>query len=288
MQGMGMQGAGMHGTGAQGTGAQGTGAQGTGAQGTWEQGAREQGAAPDSAEADTDAAAALAHGLARLARRRRAMGSRWTSGAQPGQGPAGPEVASPAAGCRDLAALAAGVAACQACPLGAARTQAVPGAGQGARRVLFVGAAPSAEDDRIGAPISGPSGSLLTDIITKGMGLERIRDVAVTTLVKCHPPGGRAPSPAEREGCRPWFERQLELLAPRVVIALGAEAGAALLRLEGPLAQLRGRVHDLAGRQLVVTFHPDELLRDPSQKRACWQDIQLALRAAGLPVPGRG
>jgi DNA polymerase len=148
--------------------------------------------------------------------------------------------------------------------------------GDGTSGVLFVGEAPGQNEDEQGVPFVGPEGSLLTDIIEKGMGLKR-SEVAIANVLKCHPPGNRDPLAGEKAACTPWLERQIELLDPKVVIALGQPAAGYLLDSDAPLAQMRGRVLDWKGRKLVATYHPAFLLRSPESKRDCWQDIQMAM-----------
>lgn len=210
------------------------------------------------------------------------------SRAAPGSPRTPAEVRSLAASCPDLASLAEAVAACRACPLGASRTRSVFQDGQGAERVLFVGEAPGFHEDQRGVPFVGDAGQLLTDIITKGMGLDRARDVVICNVLKCRPPDNRDPAPAEKALCTGWLDRQIELVDPRLVIALGRHAAGHLLATDAPLGRLRGRVHERGGRPVVVTYHPAYLLRNPADKKACWQDIQLALQVLGRPLPGRG
>jgi DNA polymerase len=199
--------------------------------------------------------------------------------------------AAVAARCADLASLRAAVAQCRACTLCETRTQTVFMDGTCSSGVLFVGEAPGEQEDLQGVPFVGRAGQLLTDIITKGMGLERSA-VAIANVLKCRPPGNRDPAPEEKELCTPFLERQIELLQPRIAIALGKHAAGFLLRTEASMGQLRGRVHQRIGARgalkVVVTYHPAFLLRTPSAKKDCWQDIQLALREIGLPIPTRG
>ena len=176
----------------------------------------------------------------------------------------------------DLPSLREAVAGCQACDICQTRTQTVFLDGDGTSGVLFVGEAPGQNEDEQGVPFVGPEGSLLTDIIEKGMGLKR-SEVAITNVLKCHPPGNRDPLAGEKAACTPWLERQIELLDPKVVIALGQPAAGYLLDSDAPLAQMRGRVLDWKGRKLVATYHPAFLLRSPESKRDCWQDIQMAM-----------
>lgn len=187
------------------------------------------------------------------------------------------EVRATAAACQDLESLRAAVASCHACSLCATRTQTVFIDGDGSAGVLFVGEAPGANEDEQGVPFVGRAGKLLTDIITKGMGLDR-RRVAIANILKCRPPDNRDPSAEEKRTCTPWLDRQIELLAPRVLIPLGRHATGHILKSDQAMGAMRGRVHELSGGGRVVpTYHPAYLLRSPGQKKACWADIQLAM-----------
>jgi DNA polymerase len=191
-----------------------------------------------------------------------------------------PRTLAPA--CATLDDLRAAVARCTACELCRTRTQTVVSDGRGTQRILFVGEAPGADEDQTGVPFVGAAGRLLTDIIEKGMRLRR-EEVWIANLLKCRPPGNRDPAPQETELCSPWLERQIELMQPRIIIALGRHAAGYLLGSSGSLSSLRGRVHDRRGVPLVATYHPAYLLRTPQDKKECWQDIQLAMRSIGLP-----
>jgi uracil-DNA glycosylase family 4 len=186
-----------------------------------------------------------------------------------------------AAACPDLETLRSEVAACRACGLCETRTQTVFMDGPERARVMFVGEAPGADEDRRGVPFVGRAGQLLTDIITKGMGLER-SSVVIANVLKCRPPSNRDPSRREKELCTPWLERQIELVDPEILIPLGRHASGHLLGSEASMGAMRARVHDLAGRRVVPTYHPAFLLRSPERKRDCWQDIQLAMAELDL------
>ncbi|MBL8861458.1 MAG: uracil-DNA glycosylase [Planctomycetes bacterium] len=196
------------------------------------------------------------------------------------------EVRAQAQSAPDLSTLRAGVAQCQACALCQTRTQTVFQDGEGASGVLFIGEAPGADEDRTGIPFVGRAGQLLTDIITKGMGLAR-REVWIANVLKCRPPDNREPTPEEKAICTPWLDRQIELLGPRILIPLGRHASMHVLGFTAPMSQMRGRVHDVRGRPVVPTFHPAYLLRSPGEKKECWKDIQLAMQTAGIPLPPR-
>ncbi|MBI1382786.1 MAG: uracil-DNA glycosylase [Planctomycetaceae bacterium] len=196
-----------------------------------------------------------------------------------------PPTAAIARGAADLGALAQAVAGCTACGLCQTRTQTVFADGGPRARVLFVGEAPGADEDREGVPFVGRAGALLSDIIAKGMGLERSRDVYIANVLKCRPPDNRDPSPEERELCAPYLWRQIELVDPAVIVPLGRHAAQVVLGTDAPIGQLRGRVHRVAHRAVVPTFHPAYLLRTPAAKRETWADIRLAMAELGLQPP---
>ena len=191
-----------------------------------------------------------------------------------------------AAACGTLDELRALVAGCRACGLETTRTQTVFSDGEPKARVLFVGEAPGEQEDLRGVPFVGPAGQLLTDIIQKGMGLSRSQ-VYIANILKCRPPGNRDPAPGEKALCTPFLDRQIELVNPELVLALGTHAAQHLLKSELSIGRLRGRVHAYGKRKLVATYHPSYLLRTPGAKKDCWQDIQLAMRELGLPTPPR-
>ena len=178
-----------------------------------------------------------------------------------------------------------GVAECTACGLCRTRTQTVFSDGDGRAGVMFVGEAPGEQEDLTGVPFVGPAGKLLSDIITKGMGLAR-EQVYIANVLKCRPPGNRDPSELEKIVCTGWLDRQIELVNPRVIVPLGRHAACHVLGVERSMGALRGRVHERGGRKVVPTYHPAYLLRSPGMKRACWEDIQLAMRELGLPPRG--
>ncbi|MAE27823.1 MAG: uracil-DNA glycosylase [Planctomycetes bacterium] len=209
------------------------------------------------------------------------MDSAVPSSANPAPSSAAPTtleaVRSQAAACQDLDILRAAVATCRACGLCETRTQTVFADGDGSAGILFIGEAPGANEDEQGVPFVGRAGKLLTDIITKGMGLERER-VAIANILKCRPPENRDPSTQEKRTCTPWLDRQIELLAPRVVIPLGKHASGHILGSDAAMGAMRGRIHELEnGVRVVPTYHPAYLLRSPGQKKACWEDIKLAM-----------
>ncbi len=174
------------------------------------------------------------------------------------------------------------VAACTRCPnLAETRMQTVFGAGDPFARLVFMGEAPGAEEDRTGEPFVGRAGQLLTDIIEKGMLLQRT-DVYILNTLKCRPPGNRLPHEDEVTQCRPFFERQLELIRPEFICCLGLVAAQALLQTKHTVGQLRGSWHEYQGSQVIVTYHPSYLLRNPAAKQETWKDIKMLLAAMGL------
>jgi DNA polymerase len=186
------------------------------------------------------------------------------------------------AGARSLDALRAAIGDCQRCKLASHRTNLVFGVGNPNARLAFVGEGPGADEDAQGEPFVGRAGQLLTEIITKGMRLRR-EDVYIANVIKCRPPGNRNPEPDEVASCEPFLVRQLELIRPEVVVALGKFAAQTLLRSKTPITQLRGRWFDYRGIRLMPTFHPAYLLRNPGDKRLVWQDIQQVMQVLGLP-----
>jgi DNA polymerase len=204
----------------------------------------------------------------------------------PGAPARGPNAAL-AATCADLAELERAVAACRVCGLCDTRTQTVFADGSGRARVMFIGEAPGEQEDLRGLPFVGPAGQLLTDIIEKGMGLARA-DVYIANVLKCRPPGNRDPAPQETSSCTPFLDRQIELVAPEVIITLGLHASQHVLGSTQSIGRLRGRVHRTRGRRVVATYHPAYLLRNPSAKKDCWSDVKLAMTELGLVPPARG
>ncbi len=176
----------------------------------------------------------------------------------------------------DWDALRDRVAACTRCELHATRTQTVFGVGNRAARWMFIGEAPGAEEDRQGEPFVGRAGQLLTSML-KALGLAR-EDVYIANVLKCRPPGNRDPRPEEARVCRDYLERQIELVAPTLIVAVGRIAAQNLLGTDTALARLRGQVHALGERRwpVLVTYHPAYLLRSPGEKRKAWQDLLLA------------
>jgi uracil-DNA glycosylase family 4 len=185
-----------------------------------------------------------------------------------------------------LEMLRAEIGDCQRCKLAPHRRTLVFGVGNPKARLVFVGEAPGADEDARGEPFVGRAGQLLTEIITKGMRLRR-EDVYICNVIKCRPPGNRNPEPDEVASCEPFLQRQLEIIAPEVVVALGKFAVQTLLRSKAPITQIRGRWFDYHGIMLMPTFHPAYLLRNPADKRLVWEDVQKVMRVLGLPVPAK-
>ena len=176
----------------------------------------------------------------------------------------------------DWESLRAAVAACKRCELHTTRTQTVFARGDPRARWLVVGEAPGAEEDRQGEPFVGRAGQLL-DTMLRALGLAR-GEVYIANVLKCRPPGNRDPKPDEAAHCRGYLDRQIELVAPTLILAVGRIAAQNLLATDAPLGKLRGRVHTLPphGRPVVVTYHPAYLLRSPGEKRKAWQDLVFA------------
>ena len=177
---------------------------------------------------------------------------------------------------RTLNGIAAAVEACTRCPLYKTANKGVPGAGAEKARLVCVGEAPGANEDETGLPFVGAAGNLLTKILA-AVELTR-EEVFITNVVKHRPPGNRNPTPNEIEACSPYLVRQLELIAPKVIVAFGTFAAQTLLNTKTPIGKLRGEVHRYHGIPLVVTYHPAALLRNPSWKRPTWEDVKLARR----------
>jgi uracil-DNA glycosylase family 4 len=195
----------------------------------------------------------------------------------------GPAANVPGAPAADVAlrAIRDEIGDCRRCKLCSGRTQIVFGVGEPKAELMFVGEGPGEEEDRKGAPFVGRAGQLLTEIITRGMGLRR-SDVYIANVVKCRPPGNRNPEPDEIAACQPFLFAQIDTIAPKVVVALGKFAAQTLLETATPISKLRGRWFSFRGRRLMPTFHPSYLLRNPADKKLVWEDIQLVMKELGL------
>jgi uracil-DNA glycosylase family 4 len=173
-----------------------------------------------------------------------------------------------------LADIARLIAGCRQCGLCEGRKNTVPGEGDPAARLMFVGEGPGATEDDTGRPFVGAAGDLLTRMIGS-IGLAR-EAVYIANIVKCRPPQNRKPLPEEAAACLPYLHRQIALVKPRVLVALGGTAAESLLGVKQTLGALRGRVHHFDGIPLVVTYHPAALLRNPNWKKPTWDDIRIA------------
>lgn len=174
---------------------------------------------------------------------------------------------------------------CTRCALHKGRNKIVFADGSPTARLMFVGEGPGADEDAQGLPFVGRAGQLLNNMIA-AMGLKR-EEVYIANVVKCRPPGNRTPEPDEANTCSPFLFRQIDVVRPQVLVALGATAATYLLGQRQPLAGLRGRVHAFRGCQLIVTYHPAFLLRDPRQKKEAWADLQIAMKELGLKAPAK-
>ena len=183
-----------------------------------------------------------------------------------------------------LAAVAAAVAACKLCGLHATATNHVPGEGNPNAGFVCVGEAPGATEDATGRPFVGASGELLTKIL-EAINFKR-EQVFICNVIKHRPPGNRNPQSDEIAACSPFLMRQLALLQPKVILALGTFAAQTLLQTSLPLGKLRGQIHRFHGVPLIVTYHPAALLRNPNWKRPAWEDVQLARRVFDSPTSG--
>lgn len=205
----------------------------------------------------------------------------WMKGAPPIPGP-GLAVTSPEpallghdlASLDSIEAVAERIRSTHCCGLCPHRTNAVPGEGDPRARMVFVGEGPGASEDASGRPFVGQAGRLL-DSILQAIDVPR-ETVYITNIVKCRPPQNRKPLPDEIAACIPYLHRQLELIRPKVIVALGGTAGEALLGVRKSLGELRGKVHTYNGIPLVVTYHPAALLRNPNWKKPAWDDVRIA------------
>jgi len=176
-----------------------------------------------------------------------------------------------------LVAIREDIGDCTRCKLHTlGRTQVVFGVGNPEADLMFVGEAPGADEDEQGIPFIGRAGQLLTKII-EAIDLKR-DDVYIANIIKCRPPQNRNPDPDEVATCEPFLFRQIDVIKPKVIVALGKYAAQTLLRVDTPISRLRGRVFDYRGAQLIPTFHPAYLLRNPSSKREVWEDMKLVKR----------
>jgi DNA polymerase len=183
------------------------------------------------------------------------------------------------------------VKGCRKCEIGSTRINAVPGQGNPKARLMFVGEAPGADEDQKGIAFIGRAGKLLTDIIT-AMGLSR-EEIFIGNVIKCRPPGNRDPKTEEIVNCRPYLKRQLELIQPEIIVALGAHAARTLLNTNEAIGKLRGHFHEytysdeVRPAKLMPTYHPAYLLRNYSydNRKRVWEDMMKVLKELGLPIP---
>ncbi|HYL58428.1 MAG TPA: uracil-DNA glycosylase [Candidatus Acidoferrales bacterium] len=176
---------------------------------------------------------------------------------------------------------------CSRCKLAPLRKNLVYGVGNPNAQLMFVGEAPGADEDARGEPFVGRAGQLLTDIIERGMGLRR-DEVYICNVIKCRPPENRNPEPDEVASCEPFLFRQIEIVKPRAIVGLGTFAVQAVLKVKTPISKLRGNWHEFRSVRFMPTFHPAYLLRNPSDKRLVWADIQEVMKFLGMPIPRRG
>jgi uracil-DNA glycosylase family 4 len=182
--------------------------------------------------------------------------------------------------------VAAHISNCRNCRLCEGRTNTVPGEGNTkSPDIMFIGEGPGADEDAQGRPFVGRAGRLLTDMIV-AMGYSR-EEVYIANIVKCRPPGNRAPLPEEMDACLPYLQQQIGLIKPSVIIGMGATAIKGLLGKTAGISRLRGTWQKYEGIRLMPTFHPSYLLRDPSKKKEVWQDLQLVLKELGRKPPPR-
>ena len=182
---------------------------------------------------------------------------------------------------------AADIEACTACGLCRTRNKVVPGVGDVRAQWMLIGEAPGAEEDARGEPFVGQAGKLLDNMLA-ALGMNRRDNVYIANVLKCRPPGNRTPEPGEVDACRPYLERQIALIRPQLIVALGKSAASLLLGTDASIASLRGRVHRFRDVPLVVTYHPAYLLRSLQEKAKAWEDLLFARRtlAASLSEAG--
>jgi len=163
------------------------------------------------------------------------------------------------------------------------RKQIVFGTGNPRADLMFIGEAPGADEDQQGEPFVGRAGQLLNNMIS-AMGIRR-EDVYIANIIKCRPPGNRTPEREECDTCSPFLMRQIEVVKPKMIVALGAIAAKTLLGVNDSMINLRGRIYDYRNTKLAVTYHPAYLLRDPRQKKETWKDLQMVMKYLGMPMP---
>lgn len=247
-----------------------------------------------SEPSDADELAALTTTLKRHLQRRQRSGLRYLPKASPTltKSVSSNEVPNPMGGIEiDLLAdttpalqagsldeLRAVIGDCQRCKLCSGRTNIVFGVGNPRARLMFVGEGPGRDEDLKGEPFVGRAGQLLTDIITKGMGLKR-EDVYICNVVKCRPPENRNPEPDEVAACEPFLKKQIDIVRPEIIVGLGKFAVQTLLNSKVAISRLRGNWASYHGIKLMPTFHPAYLLRNPADKKLVWEDIKQVIKA---------
>jgi DNA polymerase len=194
-----------------------------------------------------------------------------------------PLAARPALDGMDWEALAETVAGCRACKLCSSRRNTVFGVGDRQADWLIVGEAPGENEDLQGEPFVGQAGQLLDNML-RALGLDRTSNVYIANVLKCRPPGNRNPEPEEVAQCEPFLRRQVELLQPRIILAMGRFAVQSLLQTQEPIGKLRGRAHQYNGVPVVVTYHPAYLLRNLPDKAKAWADLCLAQALVEQPA----
>jgi DNA polymerase len=204
------------------------------------------------------------------------ISARKTFSAQPQIG----AVVAPAERAAALQLIREDIGDCTRCALHKGRNKIVFADGSPTARLMFVGEGPGADEDAQGLPFVGRAGQLLNNMIA-AMGLKR-EEVYIANIVKCRPPKNRVPEPIEANTCKPFLFQQIEVIQPEIIVALGSTAATYLLGAKASLSSLRGRIHHAFNTRLIVTYHPAFLLRDPTQKKEAWKDLQMAMAELGL------
>jgi DNA polymerase len=190
----------------------------------------------------------------------------------------------PASNKKQLEALHDSIRGCTLCKLCKERTQVVFGVGNPNAKLVFVGEGPGADEDKKGEPFVGRAGQLLTKMIEGGMTLKR-SEIYICNVVKCRPPDNRNPEVEEIASCEPFLKQQLQIIKPKVIVALGKFAAQTLLRSDTPISKMRGKWHTYEGIRMMPTYHPAYLLRSPKEKRTAWEDLQEVMRELKIPIP---
>jgi uracil-DNA glycosylase family 4 len=186
----------------------------------------------------------------------------------------------------DLESFSRSISSCPKCKeLASTRTQVVFGSGNPDADIMVIGEAPGAEEDKQGKPFVGRAGQLLTKIL-EAINLKR-EEVYIANILKCRPPQNRNPEPREIQNCEPYLFRQLDMIKPKLILALGTFASQTLLRTKEPLGRLRGKFHDYQGIKTMVTYHPAALLRNPNWKKYTWEDVKLLRSEYDKMMPGK-